>query len=209
MEGNVESLKSSGGQMLAVGIAVLVAAAAVFVVLEDEFSAVLTVWPWLALVLWISWGMYWRPEVSVSDSGVRLVNVTRTIDVPWPALRSIDTKWALTLHTEWGRFRAWAAPAPGRSAMRREMRFDSTVVTPIGRRVPGMPTNTVGRPADLTHADSGAAAALVNSRWQRIRSAGYLDTPVIEHDRAPVRWHWELLAGAAVLAALGVVGITV
>lgn len=195
--------------MLAVGIAVLAAVAAVFVLLEDGVAAMLTVWPWLALVLWVSWGMYWRPEVRVSDAGVRLVNVSRTIDVPWPALRSIDTKWALTLHTEWGRFRAWAAPAPGRAAMRREVRHNSTFATPLERRVPGMPANSAGRPADLTSADSGAAAALVNTRWQRLRSAGYLDDAVVEQAKAPVRWHWELLAGALVLTGLGVLGLVI
>src|SRR5690606_7610683 len=110
-------------QTLAVVVGLLSAAAAVLVVIEDGPSAALAVWPWLAVVAGLAWAVYWRPEVQVSDGGVRLVNVLNTVDVPWPALEAVDTKWALTLTTVWGRrYRAWAAPAPGRSAMRRELR---------------------------------------------------------------------------------------
>ena len=55
--------------------------------------------PWALLVGGACWATFWRPRVEVSDAGVRVVNVTRTIDIPWPALRDVDTKWALTLDT--------------------------------------------------------------------------------------------------------------
>ena len=45
------------------------------------------------------WAVFWRPVVAVDDGGVRLVNVLRTIDLPWPSILAIDTKWALTLIT--------------------------------------------------------------------------------------------------------------
>ena len=209
MEGATERLKSPGGQTLAVGVGVLAAAAGVLVLIENGPSALLTVWPWLVLVGGVAWAVYWRPAVEVSDGGVRLVNVLRTIDVPWPALQAVETKWALTLETVWGRYRAWAAPAPGRSAMRRELRQQGSPARAIERRVPGMPTATMGRPSDLPHADSGAAAALVNERWRRMRDAGHLDGAIVEQDRVPGRWHWELLAGLAVLVAVGVTGLAI
>lgn len=209
MQGNVERVKSASGQAIAVGMGVLLAVGAVLTVADEGVSAVVTVWPWLALVGGVSWAVYWRPEVQVSDGGVRIVNVTRTIDVPWPALQEIDTKWALTLHTVWGRYRAWAAPAPGRSVMRRQLREQDSPARAVERRVPGLPAATWGRPADLPEADSGAAAALVNTRWQRLRQAGHLDGAVVEQGRAPMRWHWELLAGAAALTAIGVAGIVI
>ena len=201
-------MKAPSGPLLAGGVSVLALAAAVLVMAEDGPLAALTVWPWLALVTGLAWALYWRPEVVVSDAGVRLVNVLRTIDVPWPALRGTETKWALTLDTVWGRYRAWAAPAPGRNAMRQQLRQANNPARSIERRVPGLPADHLGRPSDLLHTESGAAAQLVNERWKRLRDAGHLgDHPVVEHERAPVRWHWEVFAGGAVLLALGVLGL--
>lgn len=204
-----ERLKAPFGQVLAAGVGLLALAAGVLVITEEGPSALLSVWPWLALAAGLAWALYWRPEVRVSDAGVRLVNVVRTIDVPWPALRGIETKWALTLDTVWGRYRAWAAPAPGRSTLRREMRAQNQTARQIERRIPGLPANSSARPADLPSTDSGAAAQIVNERWKRLRAAGHLDTAVVEQDRPPVRWHWELLAGALVLAALGTLGLRI
>lgn len=202
-------LKAPLGQALAAGVGLLAAAAGVLAVAEAGPVALLTVWPWLVLVVGIAWAVYWRPEVRVTDAGVRLVNVLRTVDVPWPALRGIETKWALTLDTVWGRYRAWAAPAPGRSAMRRELREQNSPARRIERRVNRLPRETLGRPSDLTHTDSGAAAALVHEHWKRLQAAGHLDAATVEQDRTPVRWHWELAVGAGVLLAFGVVGLLV
>ena len=80
---------------------------------SDGPSALWRAGPWLALVAGACWALFWRPEVVVDDGGVRLVNVSRTIDVPWPSIQAVDTKWALTLITAYGRFTGWAAPAPG------------------------------------------------------------------------------------------------
>ena len=80
---------------------------------RDGPSALWRAGPWLALVAGSCWALFWRPEVVVDDGGVRLVNVFRTIDVPWPSIQAVDTKWALTLITAYGRFTGWAAPAPG------------------------------------------------------------------------------------------------
>ena len=204
-----ERLKAPFGQVLTVGVGLLALAAGVLVTAEEGASALITVWPWLALASGLAWALYWRPEVRISDAGVRLVNVTRTIDVPWPALRGIETKWALTLDTVWGHYRAWAAPAPGRGALRRELREQNRAARQIDHRIPGLPANSTARPSDLPTTDSGAAAQIVHERWRRMRGAGHLDAGTVEHDRPPVRWHWELLAGAAALIALGVVGLFV
>jgi hypothetical protein len=204
---DVDRLKPPGGQALAGAVSVLAAAAAALVTADEGLSALLTVWPWLGLAAGGAWALYWRPEVVISDGGVRVVNVLRTVDIPWPALRGLDTKWALTLDTVWGRYRAWAAPAPGRAAMRRELREYGSVARSIDRRVPGLPRQAIGRPADLPYTESGAAAIAINARWKRLREAGHLDAAAVERERPQVRWHWELLAGALALVALGTFGL--
>ncbi|UNX55666.1 PH domain-containing protein [Georgenia sp. TF02-10] len=67
----------------------------------------------------LGWAVFWRPAVLVSPAGVRVVNVFRTIEVPWSALEEVETRWGLRLHTTGGRVRAWATPARGGMAHRR------------------------------------------------------------------------------------------
>ena len=82
---------------------------------------------------------------------MHLVNVLRTIDLPWPAIQLVDTKWALTLVTAYGKFTAWAAPAPGGMASARRMtRSDREIATgspPLVRAAPsGRATCPTPRP---------------------------------------------------------------
>lgn len=66
------------------------------------------------LLVATAWALYWRPEVEVSDGGVRVVNPWRTVHVPWPALDEVSDRWSLTLTTTDGRrVSAFAAPARG------------------------------------------------------------------------------------------------
>lgn len=218
---NEEVFRPATGRTLAGGVGAVCAFAGVTAIVTDGWRSVLQVWPWLGLVAGAGWALYWRPCVAVSDAGVRIVNVFRTIDVPWPALQDIETKWALTLRTAWGRYRAWAAPAPGRSVMRAGAgAFDRRhplrlrhAVTEHERRHPLLPANAAARPSDLPTTDSGGAAFVVQQRWKRLRDAGYLDDErfgeTIEFARAPVRWHWEMLVGAVLLGGLAALGFLV
>lgn len=169
------------------------------VVTRSGAVAMLLTLPWVALFMTCSWAIFWRPSVEVSDAGVRLVNVTRTIDVPWPAVIDVETRYALTLDTAYGRFSAWAAPAPGagpalRTAMRhRPSRDDDAGIDAATRSV------TIG---EVPGTPSGDAAVIVRRRWQRLQDAGFLDDPQLEFERPPIRWHWRVGATIAALAAL-------
>jgi hypothetical protein len=183
------------------GLTVVIGVAAVFALVlitatGGAMDAALTL-PWLALVVTCCWAVFWRPLVRVSDAGVRLVNVTRTIDVPWPALREVHTRYALTLVTAYGSFAAWAAPAPtAGTALRSSMKFRPSDTPAAGREVVAV---SVG---DLPGSASGDAAAAVRRRWERLRVAGHLDDPRLEFERLPVRWHWRTGVGVAALAVV-------
>lgn len=162
--------------------------------LASGTHAALQATPWLALVALAVWATYWRPCVAVDDGGVHLVNVLRTIDLPWPSIQRIDTKWALMLFTAYGSFTAWAAPAPGvRAAARLQ----------TGPRA-ALPESAVSdgvsiRPGDLPGSPSGDAALTVRRRWEELRDAGHLDDPRLEFARPPVHWHVSVIAAAVVL----------
>jgi hypothetical protein len=182
------------GPVLTVVVSVLCLVSLLIVTFQNGVEQGLRAAPWLVLVAGSCWALFWRPHVVVSDGGVRMVNVTRTIDLPWPAIHSIDTKWALTLLTAYGKYTAWAAPAPGVHQAMRSTKHD----------VEHLPASTYSedgiRPGDLPSSPSGNAALLIRRHWEELRDAGFLDDPKLEHDRATVNWHWRtLLVGAAVI----------
>jgi hypothetical protein len=193
-----EVLRPWYGRLLTVVVGALSASMAVFAGLQGGRGDAALVLPWTALVAGACWATFWRPRVEVSDSGVRLVNVTRTIDVPWPALHAVETKWALTLVTSYGRFTAWSAPAPGARGAVRSLatRADARAVADASGGV---------APGDLADSPSGSVAAAVRDRWSQLRAAGHLDDPRLERDRVPVRWHVGTLALGLAVLTIGIV----
>jgi Bacterial PH domain len=185
------------GRVLTVVIGVICTVTAVVTLVGGGLDDFVQLAPWLALAAGACWATFWRPCVAVSDGGVRLVNVTRTIDVPWPAVTGIETHWALTLRTAYGTFTAWAAPSPGRGPARRAARIE-TLSRSLGT-APG------GAADEVDPGPAADAAALVRQRWEQLRAAGHLDDPVLEHERVPVRWHVGTLAAGLGLVAVGVV----
>lgn len=203
------------GRVLAAAIGVLCAVGLVLSLIQDGAPALWQVGPWLVLVAGAVWATYWRPEVSVDDGGVHVVNVLRSIDLPWPSIQQVDTKWALTLVTAYGRYTAWAAPAPGGIATARAARRavggrtvgGRTGLGRTGSKDPTEPAYVPGRtirPGDVPTSPSGAAAAEVRRRWEALRDAGYLADPRLESDHPPVRWHWPVILGAPAVLLIGV-----
>lgn len=161
-----------------------------------DAAQVLAGWP-LLVPAYAGWWLFRYPYVAVDDDGVTLRNPVRTIQVPWPALVDVDTRFALTLVTPQGRWSAWAAPAPG------------IMATHAGRRedVNGLPDISYGparsiRPGDLRSSDSGAAALLVRSRWVDLVEGGLV--AVDPHARARFRFNW-YAAGTAAFGSVAAV----
>lgn len=68
--------------------------------------------PVLALVAYSGYWLFWFPVLRIDFEGIIVVNPARTFTVPWAGLRSVETKYSLTLLTASGKISAWAAPAP-------------------------------------------------------------------------------------------------
>lgn len=168
--------------------------------LITDFAASWRYIPLTALIVTALWAAYYWPSVTVSPGGVEIRNITRTIELPWPAIQSIETKFALTLHTAYGSYSAWAAPAPGRAEIARAGR-DKVYRAESA----GLPSSVVVggavRPGDLPNTSSGQAAMLVRSRWEELQRAGVLDNARLEREKPRVTWHWQL---GCVLLALAV-----
>ncbi|EMY35498.1 integral membrane protein [Arthrobacter crystallopoietes BAB-32] len=156
----------------------------------------------LAAIAYVAWWFAWYPAVVVSEQGVTLRNPLRTIQVPWPTLITVETKYALTLVTASGRYSAWSAPAPGLFSVQRAQ----------PDHIRGLPETTYGpggsvRPGDLANSDSGTAAYHVRERWAALLATGAVEPGMA--DVVPVRSKVNLavlaiglsLVAAGVLAA--------
>lgn len=180
---------------ITIAAVVLAAVAIVWTAAEDPAAGLRTT-PAFLLLPTAVWALYWRPAVVVSDGGVELRNVLRTVELPWPAIQRIDFEYALTLHTVHGAYAAWAVPAPSRTAAahttRRFMQSQPETAYDAGGLRPGRPAGT----------SSGDAAAYLRRRWEALRDAGVLEDPSQQRARPHVHWHLGPVAVFAVLAAL-------
>ena len=109
--GPTVSLRSRSTQALGAAMVVASVAGVASVVLGGVDAILQFVAP-LALFGVLGWGAFWQPRVEVSDGGVTVVNTLRTVEVPWPAVQSVDGRYGLRLETAYGRVTAWGAAAP-------------------------------------------------------------------------------------------------
>jgi hypothetical protein len=155
-----------------------------------------------ALFAFVAWAMLWRPQLTVADDGITVVNVTRTVHIPWEALIAVDTKFALTLYTPGHRFPVWAAPAPGTGSTLRATRNETR-----GRLGRPRVEDSVRRPGDLLGTESGAAAEVVRRRWTMLQDSGAIDAGRADETPVAVRWHIAALVALVVLLAATVAAL--
>jgi len=109
--GPTVQLRSRSTQALGAAMVVF-ALAGLASVLAGGTDAVLRYAAPLALFGVLGWGAFWQPRVEVSDGGITVVNTLRTVEIPWPAVQSVDGRYGLRLQTSYGRVNAWGAAAP-------------------------------------------------------------------------------------------------
>lgn len=127
------------------------------------------------------WAVFDRPYVRVSDGGVEIGNVLRTVRIPWPAVTGVELRWGLRVVTVRGGYTAWSVPPPSR---------------------PGLLGSGRG-------AAAAPAAQQVVDRWTALKDAGYLDDPRVEADVFVSRWNRPSLIVLATLLVLSVAGLLI
>jgi hypothetical protein len=189
------TLHSRFGRALTVGVAACFLVVLVVSAFAGRWLDVLLLLAPLGLVSFATWATFWRPAVHVDDAGVSVRNVFRTIDVAWPEIVRIDTKYALRFDTVHGPVTAWAAPAPGRHSIYSATKQDG------GNLPESTYINGTVRPGDLITSDSGQAAFVIRTRWEALRDAGHLDAQASEFTRLRTTWHVRTLVSLAALIA--------
>lgn len=148
---------------------------------------------WLLFVTYVG---LWRPRLDVEEHSVTIVNPFRTIGIPLSSVIHVDTKFALTIFTEFGRFPVACAPQPGAFAARKAAKrsteeANSRAALDSGTRV-----------GDIPGTESGDAAALVRDRWDRYRHSLGAEAPASDAFPPAKRLH---VGSIAVMVALPVV----
>jgi len=191
-------IRPSFGRLLTVIVSAIVVVVLVSTVVGGRADLLpTTVWGPL-LLAYAAWLVFWAPRVRIAIEGVEIRNVFRTHEMSWPAIREVDTKWALNITTAHERVTAWAAPAPGRHS-------NAYITTKEERYQPDLSAMMQdARRGDLPRTDSGDAATVIRRRLADLAEAGHLGGPVEEEGRR-VRTHWAEIAVLAVLAAATVV----
>jgi hypothetical protein len=106
---NLQTLRP--GSAIAAGVLGLLSGLALAVpsLLSGDPAWVLIAIVVLGLVL--LWLYVVRPSVKLHDEGVRIVNPLRTIDVTWPMITDVRSRWTLELFVGDEKYPAWGAPA--------------------------------------------------------------------------------------------------
>ena len=130
------------------------------------------VYIWFAYFAWL---LFWNPSVKVSEEGVVVDNVFKTYSLNWSAITRIDTKYSLALVTRDKTIQAFGAPAPSRYAGFMANKTEAEHLPESSFVGKGMV-----RPGDLTSSDSGVAAYVIRSHWEKLRDLNKLsDGPVV------------------------------
>jgi hypothetical protein len=193
---NSQQLRSRSGKIMAI-VAIAFAAIGVFALTTEPMTVLLTKF-WIYLWFgYLAWLLFWNPSVRVGESEVVVDNIFRTTTLNWSSIRRIDTKYSLALETPNGIVRAWAAPAPSRYAGFLANRTEAEHLPESSFIGHGMV-----RPGDLTSSDSGVAAYVIRSHWEKLRDTSHLN----ENPRVVTRWVVARLIAFVVLGVAALLG---
>ncbi|HET7476773.1 MAG TPA: hypothetical protein VFJ97_12230 [Dermatophilaceae bacterium] len=153
---------------------------------------------WVLFAIVGIWALFVRPAVVLQQRGVRLCNIVRDVEIPWPLVQEVDHRWNVKV---WSGDRAYTAWAISSKAPRPSARAQLLGLTP-GRPDPPRPADGPAAPRGVNA--SVVAEAIRATRWE------YEDA-VERGDLAPeldpqVRVGWVpvslVLLGATLVAAL-------
>jgi hypothetical protein len=136
------------------------------------------------------WLFIVRPCAVLHAEGVRIVNPLRTVDITWPMIEEIRSRWALEIVAQGRRYTAWGVPAETRRPRGRELLRKSVGQRPTDAAVAGdhgRGTRVVARViaaeietlvAEDKQRTQGRTPRIVASSWDRA-SVGILVTGIV------------------------------
>lgn len=190
-----QTLYSRSGRIMAIAGFVFAVFGIVSLAAESWLLVVTKSWVyiWFAYFAWL---LFWKPSVRVGEQGVVVENVFKTHELNWSAITRIDTKYSLTLETRDRTIQAFGAPAPSRYAGFMANKTEAEHLPESSFVGKGLV-----RPGDLTSSDSGVAAYVIRTQWEKLRDLNKLsEAPKVESRW--LSWRIAFLAGLSAVAVL-------
>lgn len=143
----------------------------------------------VVLVAALAWSAFEYPYVAVSDGGVTIRNIVRTVHVPWPAYQGLSTAWQLRVKTPDGEISSWAIPAPSRTYAGKATNPDLPATVEAG-----------AAPINIWHGvHAEVVARAIEERHQSLTAQGWL----AKSNPVPVERSWNsAMLQVVVVAAL-------
>ncbi|HLS63247.1 MAG TPA: PH domain-containing protein [Ruania sp.] len=188
--GETRTFRTPMARVLTVAVALVAAVALGYFVSDAGAGELWRSGPTVLFVVVLTWALFWRPHVQVADSGITVANILRTVHVPWPALRSVDSKWSLTVVASDVKVSAWAVPASSGMAAR--------------TRRPGRGGDEAPPPLQGT-GNADVAALAIAERREALAEAGHLGGHTLGTLGSTSRWNSveiAVLAGSLLLAVV-------
>lgn len=161
-------IHSRSGRIIAVAGFIFATLGIVALAIESIDLLITSGWAFI-WIGFVSWLLFWNPSIRITEDGVHVENVFTNVFLSWSSIVRIDTKYSLTLETKEKTFQAWAAPAPSRYSAFMANKTEAEHLPESSFVGKGMI-----RPGDLTSSDSGVAAFLIRSQWEKLRDRGEL-----------------------------------
>jgi hypothetical protein len=161
-------IHSRSGRIIAVAGFIFATLGIVALAIESIDLLITSGWVFM-WIGFVSWLLFWNPSIRITEDGVHVENVFTSVFLSWSSIVRIDTKYSLTLETKEKTFQAWAAPAPSRYSAFMANKTEAEHLPESSFVGKGMI-----RPGDLTSSDSGVAAFLIRSQWEKLRDRGEL-----------------------------------
>ncbi len=184
--------RSTYGRALTVATGAVAVALGVSTALTGDVGTVVGALVPAALVTYLVWMLFWRPAVEVSDGGIEVRNVIRTVHVPWTAYEGVETRYSLEVRHAGGSVTAWAAPRSSGTA----------------RWLRSSRRRGAGREQVVAGATAEAVAEAIVERHGLLATAGHLDRPAAGAPGARTTWHVVQLGVLGALVAGTAVALT-
>jgi hypothetical protein len=162
-------IHSRSGRIIAVAGFIFATLGIVALAIESIDLLITSGWAFI-WIGFVSWLLFWNPSIRITEDGVHVENVFTDVFLSWSSIVRIDTKYSLTLETKEKTYQAWAAPAPSRYSAFMANKTEAEHLPESSFVGKGMI-----RPGDLTSSDSGVAAFLIRSQWEKLRDRGELN----------------------------------
>lgn len=142
---------------------------------------------WSIAVIDCAYLIFIRPKIVFTEESLTIINPIEEVTIGWGDIDLVDAKWCMSISSKYGRFNAWAAPAPSRHHPKK--------IHPSELKAMQISGHESISPARSPKSDSGIAVHMT-----QLRIANF--TGGSSEFKRKLNWYATALLGFSVTAAL-------